>query len=315
MIRTYAGFLGLTLTFSYLYIGTVLTSLHASILAPLVIGIAYIVAILGVLSEARNLPKPKSPFIDSGTVILFLSLVVGALITYGLSVYAHLGAVVASGLVTLLAGILFPKLGLAITCGSFVGMTSSSLFAPNELFLAACIAGLVYLLAADVFNGFGGKLGTIAATGATLAAVFTNNAFVDAKPLEPSCLIPAIVACALSSAVSFCINNRMKQGGVIASGAVSLVGGLLLPVLVPSIGGTLAACCACGSYVGMSSSARLHDELFALLAGALAGFCYFWGITVIAGVGGRLGTTAFGSALAISFLAQEIILPRQRHPI
>ena len=107
----------------------------------------------------------------------------------------------------------------------------------------------------------------------------------------------------------------MKQGGVIASGAVSLVGGLLLPVLIPSIGGTLAACCACGSYVGMSSSARLHDESLALLAGALAGFCYFWGITVIAGVGGRLGTTAFGSALAISFLAQEIILPRQRHPI
>jgi hypothetical protein len=55
----------------------------------------------------------------------------------------------------------------------------------------------------------------------------------------------------------------------------------------------------------MSSLTRIHDEISAVSAGILAGLCYYWGITVIAGAGGRLGTTAFGSVLAISFLVQR----------
>ncbi len=305
MKKTYAGLFALTLTFSYLYINTALANLRVSVVASALVGCACVLAIFSAISEAQDMRRPETQLFSTTSLKLFLSLVVGSLITYGLSVYARLGSVVASGLVTLIGGILVPSLGPAITCGSFVGMTSPSLLGPFELLLAACIAGLVYLVAADVFNGFGGKLGTIAATGTTLTAILTGTSFIDAKPLEPSCLIPVVITCGISSAISFWINNRMKQGGVIASGVVALTGGLLLPAVIPTIGGTLAACCACGSYVGMSSLTRIHDEISAVSAGILAGLCYYWGITVIAGAGGRLGTTAFGSVLAISFLVQR----------
>ena len=100
---------------------------------------------------------------------------------------------------------------------------------------------------------------------------------------------------------------------MIASAAVALVGGIFLPLMFPpQAGGILTPVCACGSYVGMSSISRLPDELFATIAGVLSGFAYYWGILLLGGAGGRLGTTAFGSVLAVSFIASKMKLSGRR---
>ena len=47
----------------------------------------------------------------------------------------------------------------------------------------------MFLLASEVFNGFGGKLGTMTATGTALAALFTGKPFLHVNPIEPSLMI------------------------------------------------------------------------------------------------------------------------------
>ncbi|HHY68928.1 MAG TPA: hypothetical protein PLB36_00875 [Bacillota bacterium] len=312
MNRSYIGFLFLSVMCSYLYIGTVLVNLSTNVLGALVVGLTYITALLAIISELRHIDQPSAALFTSSNLNLLLSVILGALVTYLLNAYAKLGPVVASGLVTLLSGIFLPALGPAITCGSFVGMTSANLLGLSGIFAASFIAGLVFLLASEVFNGFGGKLGTIAATGTALAAFFTGKPFLHVNPIEPSLMIFIVLTGAISSALSFFINNRLKKGGVIASGLVALVGGIFLPLMFPQAGGILTPVCACGSYVGMSSISRLPDELFATIAGVLSGFAYYWGILLLGGAGGRLGTTAFGSVLAVSFIASKMKLSGRR---
>ena len=78
--------------------------------------------------------QPSAALFTSSNLNLLLSVILGALVTYLLNAYAKLGPIVASGLVTLLSGIFLPSLGPAITCGSFVGMTSET-----------CLGYLAYL--------------------------------------------------------------------------------------------------------------------------------------------------------------------------
>ena len=94
---------------------------------------------------------------------VFFSILCGALVAYTLKVNVGLGAVLSASLVALISSLVFPTYGTAIYCGAFVGMTSSQLLVNHaELAFAASIAGILFLLADRAYNGFGGKLGTIA---------------------------------------------------------------------------------------------------------------------------------------------------------
>ncbi len=99
---------------------------------------------LALVQERRTLAQAEVRSLFSRPALLdFAGVVVGALVTYILSVDLALGAVTASGLIGLLASY-------------------------SELLLAGVAVGLVYNLSATVLNGFGGKLGTIA-FGASMA--------------------------------------------------------------------------------------------------------------------------------------------------
>lgn len=105
----------------------------------------------------------------------FLALVVGSLVTYYLNNYLGWGAVLASASVGLAGGLLpylkpfsesYKSYALAIYCGTFVGMASTSLFDEiHYIFIASAISGLFYIYTRGLLIGFGGKLGSVAFSG------------------------------------------------------------------------------------------------------------------------------------------------------
>lgn len=97
--------------------------------------------------------------------------IASACITYFLNIHLNKGPVLASAIVTLIAGLLLPSifkegatLALVATTVSYAAMVSTDRF-PNiyEMIFVGMIASVIFIFAEDVFIGIGGKLGSIAA--------------------------------------------------------------------------------------------------------------------------------------------------------
>jgi len=113
-------------------------------------------------------------------VIIFA--VLGGLSTFLLQEFLLLTAVLSAG-ITGLAGGLYSRfsnsslgkaLAPALYCGAFVGMTPPEI-AGNYFFItfASIFAGVIYILTRKHLNGYGGKLGSIAFAGVSLASLLT----------------------------------------------------------------------------------------------------------------------------------------------
>lgn len=249
--------------------------------------------------------------ISRASLFNFIGVVGGGLLTYLISVDLGLGAVVASGLVGLLGALIFPKQGVPIYCGSFVGMVSPTLLdCYSRVLLASVISGLVFVLATGTLNGFGGKLGTIAFTGTVLTGLVFKCEFIVAMvpsaPLTWRIMLSAVVA----AVATFWISIDLKHGPVIGSSIVGLVGGLLLPVLLPETGPLLAVVVICASFTGMSSTARIPNYWWMTLAGVVTGIIFIYSLPALGGAGGKLGTIAFGSAMVA--YAARVLLDQMR---
>ncbi|NLM39837.1 MAG: hypothetical protein GX205_07245 [Firmicutes bacterium] len=102
----------------------------------------------------------------------------GALATYILGNYTFLGSAAASGLVGLAAAQLLCKydLDLPAYAGVFVGM-SSVVVVPSLVMvgIAGFMTGLLYRLVDGVFDGVGGRLGTMAAVSVLITLLLTGR--------------------------------------------------------------------------------------------------------------------------------------------
>jgi len=267
----------------------------------------FALVIIALLDEKRrefikNLAKDK---IEGASFVKadfhnFLALIVGALTTYTLSVNFDLGAVVASGLVGLTVGLMVPKLAVSAYCGAFVGM-SSALLLPNQAYvlLAAVIAGGLFVASKAVFNGFGGKLGTIAWTGVVCTALITGQEFLTGTVPDANVSSMIIAYAIIGAVVTRVISIRFKHGPVIGSAIVVLAAGLLLPVIHGDGGTLLAVMVTCATYAGMSNGERVPNEGYMAIAGIFAALIFIFSQPFIQGGGGKLGTTAFGSVIAV----------------
>jgi hypothetical protein len=72
-----------------------------------------------------------------------------------------------------------------------------------------------------------------------------------------------------------------------------------MPVAHPPVGSLLAAAVFCASFVGMASEERLPSGGRIALAGLVAGAVFVYTTPYVGGSGGKLGTIAFGSCLAV----------------
>lgn len=259
-----------------------------------------LVGSVAAVSEQRDIFDGVESRADRADIDTVVAVTVSASVTYLLSVHAGLGPVVAAALVGVVAGLGLPDLDTAAYCGSFVGMASPAVFTSvGPVALAGLIAGIAFVAASGTFTGFGGKLGTLALFGC-LTAGFLTGVHSDVAPVphwgDILLTVPVAVAGAISTGV---LSVRWGLGDVLGSALVGLVAGLLLPVVLPGVGGRAATVAFCASFVGMSSTDRLEGVVDVGLAGALCGIVFVAVAPAFVGAGGKLGTTAFVSCVTL----------------
>ncbi len=277
---------------------------EAWMLAPLfgiVLTAALVCLLYTLFNEAKALKNAKAdPLFSQKNLLTVLAVAAGALATYTISINLNQGAVIGAAVVGLVAGFFIKDYAVPIYTGAFVGMASKALFANQfEIILPGVVAGIVFVLAAAVFAGFGGKLGTIAVTGCITCAIALNHPF--ATPAVPAWSVGwlLMVTAVVAAVATFYISINMKQGAVIGSAAVGLVAGLLLPLIFGATGKTMAVVAICTSFVGMSTPKRIPSLFWMGVAGALAGLVYIYSSPLVGGAGGKLGTISFGSGMAV----------------
>lgn len=250
---------------------------------------------------------------ERADVVAVVAVAGAAVVTYVVSVHAGLGPVVASGLVGLVAGVAFSGVDAAAYCGSFVGMVSPSVFPSVEAVLVAgVVAGVALVAARESFVGFGGKLGTLALFGCASTGLVLGVEYATASAVSWASALVVVPTAAVAAVLTAALSDRVGLGAVIASALVGVVAGVALPVVVADGGGRLAAVAFCASFVGMSSRERLGSVRAVGLAGAVCGVVFVVVAPAFAGAGGKLGTTAFVSCLAVAGVDRSVAVVRAR---
>jgi hypothetical protein len=276
-----------------------------------VVGILLTLGVIGILftllNESKGLAAAKADALFSNKNILsFVAVIVGALLSHFINVDLKLGLVVGSAAVGLAAAVLVPDYAVAAYTGSFVGMAGTKLLPGYpQLAMAAIVAGIVYILALAVFGGFGGKLGTIAASGCLITGLALSTEFTHPAVPAWNVGLLLVITGVVAAVVTYYLNNNRKLGPVKASalvglvaGVLALVAGILLPA-VKTTGATMAVVAICASFAGMSNTKRMPSWIPMAFVGLSAALVYMFANPFVGGTGGKLGTMAFGSTMAI----------------
>lgn len=252
--------------------------------------------------------KQENRYFKKENIYVTLFLFAGAFITHIFSFNLNLGPVIAAAITGLVISIFTRDYSVPAYCGAFVGMVSQEVSRGYLFLVVACgIASVIYILSFCVFNGFGGKLGTIAFTGCLLASfIFSRDLLSDPIPQTDKAILISIYSIA-AAILTYVISIKFEKGPVMASSIVGLLAGILLPVIHPQTGSTLAVVAICASFAGMSSKERLPNWYMVSVAGFFAAVVYILSSPHLGGAGGKLGTIAFGSTLAVTGLYTGIV--------
>jgi hypothetical protein len=295
-----AGYLLLSVMVIVLLGFTAYEAWNAHPVAGIIVAVVLVGALTEILRESRRVPcRQLSEALQKEGVFTGLAVLGGALLTYVLACSVGLSAVNASALVGLLAALVMPTYAVPIYCGSFVGMSSIQLLhSHGEMAIAGAVAGLLYMLTDGAFPGIGGKLGTIAFTGAVLTGLGLERQFI-VTPVPDGRLVFLIIAYAtLATVATYWLSVTRGHGAVVGSSVVGLIGGLMLPLTYPEFGPLLAVVVFCASFTGMSSRERFPRFPMVIVIGLITGLVFVYSTPLLGGAGGKLGTIAFASALA-----------------
>ncbi|SEW16427.1 hypothetical protein [Natrinema salifodinae] len=298
----FAGYVALLVTPAALLLATVRAPPELPTgVAGIQLGIALAVTVVAATERRRlSITGFDAVGFDRSDAVDALAVAAAAVVTYDLSVHAGLGPVLAAALVGLIVGVGLPRIDGPAYCGTFVGMTSPAVFASvDQVGLAGLVAGLAFVATTESFGGFGGKYGTLALFGCVTTVALTGVDYAAGSALAWR-LAPVIVPVAVIAAVAtVLLRTHGETSAVVASAVVGVVAGVAFPPLVPELGSTLAAVAFCASFVGMSGTDRLETTERIAAAGLLCGVVYLAVSPAFAGAGGKLGTTAFVSCLAL----------------
>ena len=271
-----AGFLLLAATCGLLYFYSLKEAFTGGAVLTAILAAASAGLLYGFYLETPIIKTPSQGHVFSAKDLsLFLAVVVGALISFWLNINMGLGAVVAAALVGVVAQVVAPAYAVPLYCGSFVGMASPKVLDSARFALAAAIAGIIYVLAQDVFNGFGGKLGRLPVRDAASAPCFAKDVSflrhtgVGCRPkIIPTSVIAAVVA--------YYINVRMGKGAVFRFGHCR-VGGWSCPAVTFPGGRRYSGygLHICASFADVFQ-ARISNEGFMAVAGVIAGLVFMF---------------------------------------
>lgn len=276
-------------------------------------GIAFVLTALvfvgflsGMMREATSLRALKHRETDvtpdtSRASVLFAMVFAGNALAFVLSVHAGLGPVLASSVVGIAGAVFVPKYAAAVFCGSFVGMSSPDVYSHAAvMLLAGGVAGVVFVLVKPVLNGFGGKLGTIAFAG-TLIAALLPQVRLGSLPVPGGVQAVWVLLYATgAAAATYVLSVYGQRGPVLSSAIAGLVAGIVLPLVHgPDAGNLFAVVAFCSSFTGMSSPERLPSPVHVAIAGLVTGIVFLHATPFFDGAGGKLGTIAFASSIAV----------------
>ncbi len=263
------------------------TAGRAIVLALALIG--SIVAFIRFKGESRD------QLIRSAAISLF-----GAFFTFVFSTRLGLGAVVASAIVGLMGAQLFKgRDQVVMYLGAFVGMSALARFPSYlPLIIAGLLGGLFFELADESWPGVGGRLGTIAAGAVVVVLAVTGPQAAGAfAGFELQALLITIAIAALWGFGGFWLRQHTQLTVVEVSALLALVAGIALPWIFPATGVFLATVCTAVSYAAMCSDARAGSYGDMVIISIICGIINYFGQSILAGVGGRLGTSAAISVL------------------
>ena len=263
--------------------------------------VGFVYASLRVYLE--EISKEKHQKLNLKTYLLeALMVTIGSLLTFLVHVYLGTGPVLASGFIGAIAGIFVKKYQVPLYCGSFVGMSSPLLLTFFPFLLATLFASIIFILVKPIFNGYGGKLGTIALIGVIMSALFFGGTLEQPENYTVFEQAMIVFISLFAATLTYIINIRFQQGPVLASAIIGIISGAFLPLLF--ISGNLFAVVAIGaSFVGMSNKTRFNDERLILVSGILFALIFIYSAPYFLGVGGKLGTIAFLSVLSVKGLS------------
>lgn len=222
----------------------------------------------------------------------------------------------------------------ATFCGSFAGMTSLdflkyqvSLYSINfflNLVLLAFITSTMYTLSEVIsykfpkisFDGYGGRLGTIAFISVIIYILLMKfifnkhfNFFIYNKSIFNNSfdyflfggIIFSIIAALISMEIKNTVTSLNDNYKVITVATTGLIGGILI-TKIPQYGIELGAAWYTGAFVGMTSYYVLMLKRHFLLSGLISGIYFILSKNIFIGIGGKLGFISFLAVLTMKII-------------
>lgn len=244
----------------------------------------------------------------------FLFAYFAAIFTYNLTMYDQVSSVLSSAMVGLIGGTIFKNHDKAIFAGSFLGMAVGTVFGAWGFVLASLMMAFVFVFTKPLYKGVGGKLGTIAFTGAIIAFLLTDitpSVGIAFSVIEGLYLVIASIVGAVLTRI---ISNIKDVTIVQASSVVGLLFVVFFDYETFSLSPYIALCGFGASFVGMSSKQQIPNIILVGIGGAVFGILFYLESSLFGGFGGKLGTTAFLSSLFIIGLYQiyQLIINKNR---
>lgn len=153
------------------------------------------------------------------------------------------------------------------------------------------------------------KISTISFIGILFfLALFSIIKISHTSSSKPTLGITIIMMVFLGSLITYYINYQFKTGTVIAAALVGTVSSFIPFILKrrnSEFVNEIPKALYCGAFVGMTSSSVSSGNTFILIASISAGILYAASTNSFLGIGGKLGTIAFGgvaAAFIITFL-------------
>lgn len=139
-------------------------------------------------------------------------------------------------------------------------------------------------------------------------ALFSIIKISHSSSSKPTQGIVILLMVFLGSIITYYINYEFQTGTVIAAALVGTISSFIPFVMKgrnSEFINEIPKALYCGAFVGMTNSAVSGGYLFIIIAGLFAGILYIASTNSYIGIGGKLGTIAFGgvaSAFILTFL-------------
>lgn len=263
-------------------------------------------------------------------IAVFIGVLFGVYFTYYAIQIELLTPILAStvagliGSLTFLKWVKLPELfGIAIYCGSFVGM--GNIFKASELLVTTFLASLLLLISSNLFKGFGGKLGLMAYIASVMTQLFIL--VIGSKKMEgftlleiltnfkPTLDLPHLIGVSIFSILGFYLtvyfHHGLKKSAVFSSAFPSFLVGLLYYTSLPYTE-VITVTFFSASFVGMAAEDILPKKHFPFVV-----LTHILSILLfknnLGSFGGALGTIAFISVfiiIQIDYILNNVIKKR-----